>query len=189
MLVGLLAVFSASAAAGMRVGLPLLLIGLLQDTGLWSNIPFLYRFHPPIIFGILTSWSLFELFASKKLIGQRILQQIQLWFSPFVGGILAMAVAQRMELVAHPIWAVGLVGGLFALVLQLVLVGWFFRLRGLPLWVVFVEDVLCIFLVLFAFNSPQEGGLIAMLLFWLAIRSSKEWYFWNKNRKQLTVDS
>jgi hypothetical protein len=57
----------------------------------------------------------------------------------------------------------------------LVQVGWFFRLRGLPLWVVFSQDVLCVALVIFAFDAPQQGGLIALILLWLAIRSSQQW--------------
>ena len=69
-------------------------------------------------------------------------------------------------------------GGLLALVLQLVQAGWFYRLRGLPLWVIFAQDVLCVFLVIFALDAPKQGGLIAMLLLWFAIRSSKEWYRW-----------
>jgi hypothetical protein len=67
---------------------------------------------------------------------------------------------------------------LLALVLQLVQAGWFYRLRGLPIWVIFAQDILCITLVVFALDAPQQGGLIALLLLWFAIRSSKEWYRW-----------
>ena len=176
-MIELLAALSASAAAGMRIALPLLLIGLLQ-TDLWSRVPFLSRFSPQWMVGILVSWSLFELFASKNLLGQRILNFIQLVCSPFVGAIMGIAIAQATE---APEWLVGLIGvtgGLLALVLQLVQVGWFYRLRGLPIWVIFFQDILCISLVVFAFDAPQQGGLIALLLLWLAIRSSKEWYQW-----------
>ncbi|NEP36889.1 MULTISPECIES: DUF4126 family protein, partial [unclassified Moorena] len=65
-----------------------------------------------------------------------------------------------------------------AFVLQLVQVGWFYRLRGLPLWVVFLQDFLCVVLIILAFDAPEQGGLIALLLLWLAIRSSKHWYRW-----------
>ncbi|EAW33819.1 DUF4126 domain-containing protein [Lyngbya sp. PCC 8106] len=176
-MIELLAALSASAAAGMRIALPLLLIGLLQ-TDLWSRVPFLSRFSPQWMVGILVSWSLFELFASKNLFGQRILNFIQLVCSPFVGAIMGIAIAQATD---APEWLVGLIGvtgGLLALVLQLVQVGWFYRLRGLPIWVIFFQDILCISLVVFAFDAPQQGGLIALLLLWLAIRSSKEWYQW-----------
>ncbi|MEB3277961.1 MAG: DUF4126 domain-containing protein [Lyngbya sp.] len=176
-MIELLAALSASAAAGMRIALPLLLIGLLQ-TDLWSRVPFLSQFSPPWVIGVLVSWSLFELFASKKLLGQRILNFIQLACSPFVGAIMGIAIAQAADL---PQWLVGLIGvtgGLLALVLQLVQVGWFYRLRGLPIWAIFFQDILCISLVVFAFDAPQQGGLIALLLLWLAIRSSKEWYQW-----------
>lgn len=177
-MIEILAALSASAAAGMRIALPLLIIGLLQSDNLWSRFPLLNHIHPSVLLGILTSWSLFELFASKKLLGQRMLQIVQLLFSPIVGAIMGIAVAQFAETPTLFVWIVGIVGGLLALVLQLVQVGWFFRLRGLPLWVVFIQDVLCVALVIFAFDAPRQGGLIALLLLWLAIRSSKQWHRW-----------
>jgi hypothetical protein len=174
-MIELLAVLSASAAAGMRVALPLLVIGMLYGERLWSHLPILSMVHPPIILGVLVSWSLFELFASKRLMGQRILQIVQIVFSPLVGGLLGAVVAQAMGVDPHLIWLMGGIGALLALVLQLVQAGWFYRLRGLPLWAIFAEDVLCIVLVFLAFDAPRQGGLIALLLLWLAIRSSKEW--------------
>ncbi|MBD1937057.1 DUF4126 domain-containing protein [Microcoleus sp. FACHB-68] len=179
----LLAALSASAAGGMRIALPLLLIGLLESDKLWSRVPLLSRISPPVVLGVLVSWSLFELFASKKFLGQRVLQIVQLLFSPIVGAIMGMAIAEATF--AQPnapppqfVWIIGLVGGLLALVLQLVQAGWFYRLRGLPLPVILAQDILCVSLVLFAFDAPTQGGLIALVLLWLAIRSSKEWYNW-----------
>jgi hypothetical protein len=95
-----------------------------------------------------------------------------------VGAIMGISVAQLAAAPEPFIWIVGIVGSLLAFVLQLVQVGWFFRLRGLPLWVVFIQDVLCIALVIFAFDSPQSGGVIALLLLLLAIRSSNQWHKW-----------
>ncbi|MFM5981805.1 MAG: DUF4126 family protein, partial [Sphaerospermopsis kisseleviana] len=81
-------------------------------------------------------------------------------------------------------WLIALVGGLLALVLQLVQLGWFYRLRGLPLWAVFLQDSLCIVLVIFAVDAPQQGGLIALILLWFAVRSAAQWYHWYwENRK------
>lgn len=176
-MIELLAALSASAAAGIRIALPLLLIGLLQSD-LWSDVPILSRFSPQIVVGVLVSWSLFELFASKKRLGQRTLQLVQLVFSPFVGAMMGMAIAQSQSISPWFTALVGVVGGLLALVLQLVQAGWFYRLRGLPIWVIFAQDILCITLVVFALDAPQQGGLIALLLLWFAIRSSKEWYRW-----------
>ena len=173
MLIALLAVFSASAAAGMRIALPLTVIGVLHSQQ-WIAVPLLGHFHPQVLLCILTSWSLFELFASKKLLGQRVLQTIQLVLSPLVGSLMGIMIGQAMS-VGSIVWLTGIIGGVFALVLKLVEVGWFFRLRGIPLWGVFVEDALCIFLVFLAFKAPEQGGIIAMLLLWLAIRSSQEW--------------
>ncbi|WP_224410884.1 DUF4126 domain-containing protein [Oscillatoria salina] len=186
-MVALLSILSASAAAGMRIALPLLIIGFLQSERLWSDVPILASIEPPVVISILTSWSLFELIGSKKLLGQRVLQVVQLLCSPVVGSIISIAVAKLTHVEIGPIWLIGLVGGLFAFLLQLVLVGWFFRLRGLPIWVVLIEDTLCIFLVLFAFNAPQEGGLIAMLLLWLAVRSSQHWQQWYRESRRLAL--
>lgn len=183
-MIEILAALSASAAAGMRVALPLLVIGLLHSANLWSSVPLLSRFPPPIVLGVLTSWSLFELFASKKLLGQRVLQIIQLVFSPIVGAIMGVAVAQITGASTGLLWIVAVVGSLLAFVLQLVQVGWFYRLRRLPLWVVFLQDFLCVVLVIFAFDAPKHGGIIALLLLWLAIRSSKEWYRWYRGHKR-----
>ncbi len=185
-MIELLAALSAAAAVGVgRIALPLLLIGLLQGNNLWSRVPILSLIHPQVVVGILTSWSLFELFASKKLLGQRVLQIIHLLFSPIVGAIMGVAVAEAADVAPWLIMLVSIVGGLLALVLQLVQVGWFFRLRGLPLWAVFAQDILCVALVLLAFDAPRQGGLIAMILLWLAIRSSGEWYRWYKQNKRL----
>jgi hypothetical protein len=189
-MIALLAALSASAAGGMRIALPLLLIGLLRIDKLWSEIPLLSRLHPQVAIAILVSWSLLELFASKTFTGQRVLQIVQIIFSPIVGAIMGVAIAKVSsidEIVIHPwmLWIIGVVGGLLALVLQLVQAGWFYRLRGLPLWVIFAQDGLCIALVLFAFDAPRQGGLIAMLLLWLAIRSSKEWYRWYRSQATL----
>lgn len=190
MIVGILAVLSASAAGGMRIGLPLLVIGLLQSPNSWAAIPILSSIKPPILIGVLTTWSLFELVGSKKLVGQRILQLIQLGFSPIAGAIMAIGTAKFTEVEPIPMWLIGIVGGVLALVLKLVLVGWFFRLRGLPIWAVLIQDILCIFLVMFAFEAPREGGLIAMLLLWLAIRSSNEWRKWYlEGKKTKNIDN
>ncbi|HEY9620567.1 MAG TPA: DUF4126 domain-containing protein [Crinalium sp.] len=180
-MIEVLAALSLSAAVGMRVALPLLLIGLLYGN-LWTNVPLLSHISPPIVLGVLVSWSLVELFVSKERLGQRVLQLVQLVFSPFVGAIVGITVAQTAALEPWLLWVIGVTGGLLALVLQLVQVGWFYRLRGLPVWVIFLQDFLCVSLVLFAFDAPKQGGLIALLLLWLAIRSSKEWQRWYRDQ-------
>ena len=188
MIVLILAVLSASAAAGMRIALPLLVISLLYGESLWSNLPVLAQIKPPILLSVLISWSLFELFASKKLLGQRVLQIVQLFFSPVVGALIAVTTAQIFNLDFSPIWIVGCLGAIFALLLTLVKVGWFFRLRGIPLWVAITEDVLSIALTFLAFEAPEEGGLIALILLWISIRSATAWRDWyNENQRGKTV--
>ena len=178
-MIALLAALSAAAAVGVgRIALPLLLIGLLRGSELWYEVPLLSRIPPALVIGVLVSWSLLELCASLQLLGQRILQIVQLSFSPIVGAIMGIAIVRTTEI---PNWLTGMIGGvcaLLALVLQLVQIGWFYRLRGLPLWVVFAQDFLCVALVVFAFRDPRQGGLVAMFLLWFAIRSSKEWRRW-----------
>jgi len=179
----MLAILSASAAAGMRIALPLLIVGLLQGQ-LWSQVPLLSRVNPQVVIAVLTSWSLFELFGSKGLLGQRVLQTVQLVFTPLVGAMMAVTVAKLLTLELDvdfefpPLWAVGAIGSLFALVIRLVAIGWFFRLRGLPLWATILEDIFSVGLVLFALKAPKNGGLIAMLLFWIVVRSSSAWRTW-----------
>lgn len=173
-MIELLTVLSLSAATGLRTALPLLLLGVFQGTLLWSHVPLLSAIHPQFLFGCLMSWSLSELIFSKSLLGQRVLQTIQLLMSPFVGAIASFTVV-----LAHdhqsPAWLLVLVGALLALVLQLVQVGWFYRLRGLPIWGVFLQDFLCFLLVFLALDFPSKGGLLALGLLWAAIRSSTLW--------------
>jgi hypothetical protein len=183
MLIEVLAVLSASAAAGMRLGLTLLLVGYIQDN-LWEEIPILSNFPHPLLFGILIVWSFIELLGTKNLWGQRVIQLVQLIGSPFVGGLMAIAVLKGMDSTFQPVWLLAGVGGLFALVLKLVQIGWFFRLRRLPLWFAFGEDILCVILVEYAFKAPTNGGLIAIFLLWLAVRSSTEWYRWQQQRQR-----
>jgi hypothetical protein len=177
-MIEILAALSASAAAGVRIGLPLLIIGLLYSDNLWADVPILSYFHPSLVLGVLVSWSLIELLLSKEPLGQRAIQIVQLLFSPIVGAIAGIAVARMTGLPNVITGMVGVVGGLLAMVLQLVQVGWFYRLRRIPMWAIFAQDVLCVSLVLFAFDAPEQGGIIALLLLWLAIRSSKEWQRW-----------
>ena len=174
-MIEVLAALSASAAAGMRVALPLLVFGLLQGDNLWSIVPLLSLIPPQIVFGILTSWSLIELFASKKILGQRVLQVVQLVFSPIAGAIVAIAAARTTGVST---WIIGIIGGLLAFVLQLVQLGWFYRLGSLPLWVVFVQDTFSVLLVFLAIEAPRLGGLIALILLWMAVSRSNELYRW-----------
>lgn len=177
-MIEILAALSVSAAVGIRLALPLLLIGLLRNQELWSQVPILSHIPPPIVLGVLVSWSLAEILLSKDPFAHRVLQIVELFLSPVVGAIAGIAVARIAGVLNSLIPLVGIVGGLLALVLHLVQVGWFYRLRGLPLWVIFMQDFLCVALVLFAFDAPGQGGLIALLLLWMAIRSSATWQRW-----------
>lgn len=174
----LLAVLSGSAAAGMRIALPLLVIGFLYGGDLWSRVPILSQISPPVVLGVLVSWSLLEVLISKNSLGRRVLQIVQLTLSPLVGAMIGLAIAQATSSERWLIILLGALGGLVALVLQLVQVGWSYRFRHLPIGVVLLQDILCVALVLFAFGAPQQGGLIVLFLLWLAIRSAEAWQRW-----------
>ena len=173
-MIELLAVLSLSAATGFRLALPLLLLGLIQGDLLWSHVPLLSVFHPQILFGFLMSWALSELILPKWLLGQRVLQGVQLLLSPIVGAIVSLTMVLSHDTQAVP-WILGIVGALLALVLQLVQVGWFYRLRGIPLWGVWLQDILCLVLVVLAFDAPHEGGVMALIMLLLALRSAVLW--------------
>ena len=179
----LLAVLSISAATGIRIALPLLLIGLMSGDQLWSNVPLLSNIPPTVVVGVLVSWSVAELILSKDRLSQRIFQLIELGLSPLVGAIAGVAVARTVGLDGWLFGLLGMISAGLATVLQLLQVGWFYRPRRPPLWVFFALDALCVFLALFAFDAPQQGGLIALLLLWLVIRTSNVWRNWQTNGK------
>lgn len=181
-MIELLAALSISAAVGLRVALPLLLVGLLYSDTLWSNVPLLSRFPQQLVLGVLVSWSVMELLLTKDRTGQRFLHLFYLVMAPIAGAIAGITVVRTTDLESWTIWPIGVLCALLALVLQLVQVGWFYRLQGLPLWVTFLQDFLCVCLVLFAFDAPTQGGLIALMLLWLAIRSSKAWHRWYRTQ-------
>lgn len=173
----LLAVLSVSAAVGFRVALPLLVIGLISGD-LWSQVPVLSRFPPTIVIVALISWSIVELVFSKQVFVQRIVQSVEMFLSPLVGAIAGIAVARTFQVESWLTALLGGVGGLISLVIHLVQVGWLYRLKNPSRWVIFAEDFLCVCLVLFAFDAPEQGGLIALLLLWLALRTSQAWRQW-----------
>jgi len=173
----LLAVLSVSAAVGFRVALPLLVIGLISGD-LWSRVPVLSRFPPNIVIIALISWSVVELVFSKQVFVQRIVQSVEMFLSPLVGAIAGVAVARTFQVEPWLTALLGGLGGLISLVIHLVQVGWLYRLKNPPRWVIFAEDFLCVCLVLFAFDAPEQGGLIALLLLWLALRTSHAWRQW-----------
>jgi hypothetical protein len=185
MFIGLLAALSASAAVGMRVAFAILLLGLFHGPELWSDVPVLSSLYPPFVMGLLVSWALAELLLSKDKVGLRVVQVVQLVMSPVFGAIAGVTFAAQSMRRPEAIVIVGIVSALLALVLQLVQVGWFYRLRGLPLWTVFLQDFLCVIFLLLAFDAPQQGGLFALIVMWLAFRSSISWQRWCQRPKML----
>ncbi|HEY9761389.1 MAG TPA: DUF4126 domain-containing protein [Trichocoleus sp.] len=189
----LLAVLSIAAATGLRLALPLLMIGLLSGDRLWANVPLLSGVHPSIVVGFLVTWSLIELILSKDQMSQRLIQLVELVLSPAVGAIAGIAVARTVGLEDWLQLLVGGISALLALVIQFMQVGWFYRPKRPPLWLFFVLDGLCVFLAILAFDSPRQGGIIALLLLWLVIRTSNIWRHWKigliKPRSQKDVDN
>lgn len=177
-MIEVLAALSASAAMGIRIALPLLALELLRGGTLWSEIPILSVTHPSIRLAVLCSWSLLELFVSKHLLGQRWLQLIMLVSSPIAGSFAATSTARFLQ-----VWMIGILGGLFALVLQIVQTAWFYRQGRLSIWFVFAQDILSILLVFLAVNKPQLGGIISFILFWWSIRTYQNLTKWYSKEK------
>jgi len=179
----LLAILSIAAATGLRLALPLLLIGLMSGPRLWANVPLLARLPPALVLGVLASWSMAELMLSKNRYSQRFFQILELVLSPGVGALAGLAVGRTFGLDGWLNPLIGVISALLALVIQLLQVGWFYRPRRPPLWLFFVVDGLCIVLAVLAFDAPNQGGIIALLLLWLVIRTSHLWQRWPRRSK------
>jgi hypothetical protein len=186
MITEVLAVLSISAAAGFRLALPLLLIGLMSGAW-WSQVPVLSNLPPVLVVASLASWTAVELIFSKQVFIQRIIQSAELFLSPFVGAIAGVTLARTFQLDSWLTLLLGSLGSLMALVIHLVQVGWLYRLKRPPHWVVFAEDFICVCLVLFAFDAPHQGGLIALVLVWLALRTSHSWRQWHRRSPSKAV--
>ncbi len=178
----ILAILSIAAATGLRVALPLLIIGLMSGQALWSNVPLLSGLPPALLLGILASWSAAELMLLKERHSQRLFQLTELVLSPGVGALTGVAIARTLGLAGGLNVLVALISALLALVLQILQVGWFYRTQRPPQWLLFGVDGLCIVLALFAFDAPRQGGLIALLLLWLVIRTSYTWRAWSQGQ-------
>jgi len=176
----LLAILAIAAATGLRLALPLLLIGLMSGDQLWANVPLLSLLPPSLVIALLAGWSMAELLLSKDRYSQRFFQIIELLCSPLVGAIAGIALARTFELDNWLHIGIGITSALLAVVIQLLQVGWFYRPKRPPLWVFFVVDGLCIFLAYLAFDFPNGGGIIALMLLWLVIRTSYLWRNWTK---------
>lgn len=179
----LLAILSIAAATGLRLALPLLLIGLMSGPQMWANVPLLSRLPPALVLGILASWSMAELMLSKDRHSQRLFQLLELVLSPVVGALAGLTVARTFGVEGWISPLIGLISALVALVIQLLQVGWFYRPSRPPLWLFFVVDGLCIVLAVLAFDAPNQGGIIALLLLWLVIRTSYLWQHWPRRGK------
>ncbi|NJK52973.1 MAG: DUF4126 domain-containing protein [Leptolyngbyaceae cyanobacterium SU_3_3] len=145
-------------------------------------MPILCNVSPPIVLAILVSWSLLEIFASKHRFGLRSLQIVQLLLSPLVGAIMGLAIAQATDV---PGWVVGLLGGSGGLAG----IGFTARAGGMVLpierftivgnfstgYAVYLPGDACL-------RCPKQGGIIALLLLWLAIRTSKNWQRWYRQQ-------
>lgn len=176
----LLAILAIAAATGLRVAMPLLLIGLMSGEQLWENVPLLSLLPPALVLAVLAGWSTAELLLSKDAYSQRIFQVIELLCSPAVGAIAGVALARTLGLESWLHLGIGITSALLALVIQLLQLGWFYRPRRPPLWIFFVVDGLCVFLAYLAFDFPNGGGIIALMLLWLVIRTSYIWQNWAK---------
>ncbi|MCS6782673.1 MAG: DUF4126 domain-containing protein [Gloeomargarita sp. SKYBB_i_bin120] len=170
-----LAVLAAAAAGGFRLALPLLLILVLRREDTWEQTPVLGQFSPALVLGTLAAGAVWELVAPLHAWGLRLVQPLQVLLSPLVGWLIGVMTAQVMGLPAGLHALMGCVGGALALLLQLVQTGWLYRRGRFPAWVGLAQDGLCALLTVFALQAPTQGGLIALMLMWLALRAAKAW--------------
>ncbi|MBU6228089.1 MAG: DUF4126 family protein [Cyanobacteria bacterium REEB459] len=178
MMIEILAVLAIGAAIGLRVGLPLLLVGLISGDRLWTNLPLLAKLPPTLVLGTLVSGTIAELILSKDRYGQRLLYPVELILSFGAGVVAGVGMGRTLDLPTELHRIAGLISGLIALVIQLSQVGWFYRPQPLPVWLFFMLDGLCISLVVCGFYAPQLGGVIALLLLWLVLRTAYRWRTW-----------
>lgn len=171
----LLAVLALSAAFGLRVALPLLVLGLMSGDRLWSQVPILANLPSPLVIGGLVSGGLLELILSKHRFSRPLLHSTELLLSPIAALMAGIALVHPLGIAGWLQAVIALVGGLVALVIQLVQLGWFYRPRRPPLWGTFVVDVLCLLLALSAFTLPRVGGVLSLVLLWLVIRTADSW--------------
>lgn len=171
----LLAVLALSAAIGLRVALPLLVLSLISGDHLWSQVPLLGHLPSTLVMGGLVSVSLLELILSKSRLSQPLLHSVELPLSPVVGLMVGIALVRSLELPGWLQAVIALISGLVALVVQLVQIGWFYRAYRPPVWGGVLVDILCLLLVFSAFILPRLGGLLALVLLWLVIRSADRW--------------
>lgn len=171
----LLAVLALSAALGLRVALPLLVLGLMSGDRLWSQVPVLANLPPSLVMGGLVSGALLELILSKQRFSRPLLHSTELLLSPILGLMASIALVRPLGIAGWLQGLIALIGGLVALVIQLVQIGWFYRPQPPPLWGIFLVDTLCLLLALSAFTVPQVGGLLSLVLLWLVIRTADGW--------------
>ncbi|MFM7528596.1 MAG: DUF4126 domain-containing protein [Nodosilinea sp.] len=171
----LLAVLAMSAALGLRVALPLLVLGLMSGDRLWSQVPILASLPPTLVMGGLVSGTLLEFILYKQGFSRPLLHSTELLLSPIVGLMAGIALVRPLAIAGWLQGVIALIGGLVALVIQLVQIGWFYRPQRPPLWGMFLVDALCLLLALSAFTVPRVGGLLSLVLLWLVIRTAEGW--------------
>ncbi|MFZ4639773.1 MAG: DUF4126 domain-containing protein [Nodosilinea sp.] len=181
-MIEILAVLSIGAATGLRVILPLLLVGLMSGDRLWADIPLVAKLPPNLVLGALVGGSIAELLLSKDRYGQRLLYPAELILSLGVGVLVGIGIGRSLGLPSEFHRVAGLISGLLALVIQFSQVGWFYRPQPLPLWMFFLVDGLCVSLALCSFYAPQLGGITALVLLWLVLRTAYRWRDWFRDR-------
>ncbi len=92
----LLAVLALSAALGLRVALPLLVLGLMSGDRLWSQVPILANLPPTLVMGGLLSGALLELILSKPRFSRPLLHSMELLLSPIVGLMAGIALVRPL---------------------------------------------------------------------------------------------
>jgi hypothetical protein len=176
MMIHILEVLTAlalAAAGGLRTSLALLILAIAAVAGQPDSNALTQMIASPLGISILSVWSLFELVATKTALGQRLVQALQFFMAPVTGAIIASAFGSETGIVAQ--MTIGLAGAALASALQAVTMGYFFRRGRVTIPVQFLQEGLCVLLVILALNAPLIAGLAVFGLLGAALVQASYW--------------
>jgi hypothetical protein len=176
MMIHILEVLTAlalAAAGGLRTSLTLLILAIAAITGSPESNALTPLIASPLGISILSVWSIFELVATKTALGQRLVQALQFFMAPVTGVIIASAFSGETGIVAQ--MAIGLAGAALASTLQAVAMGYFFRRGRVTIPVQFLQEGLCVLLVILALNAPLVAGCAVFGLLGAALLQASHW--------------
>jgi hypothetical protein len=168
-----LTALALAAAGGLRTSLTLWILALAALAGQPDGNALTQLIDSPLGISVLSVWCTFELVATKTALGQRLVQALQFFMAPVTGAIVAIAFSSETGIVAQI--AIGLAGAALASTLQAVTMGYFFRRGRVAIPVQFLQEGLCVLLVVLALHAPLIAGLTVFGLLGAALLQASYW--------------